>query len=63
MTTLNADPAELAPVFPVEAGRRLEDYLYLIDPRGNLMMRFPATGEPARIRKDLGRLLKASRVG
>jgi|688.fasta_scaffold255228_2 cytochrome oxidase Cu insertion factor (SCO1/SenC/PrrC family) len=60
---LRADPAELSPVFPVEAGRRLEDYLYLIDPRGNLMMRFPATGEPARIRKDLGRLLKASRVG
>jgi len=60
---LRADPAELAPVFPIEAGRRLEDYLYLIDPRGNLMMRFPATGEPARIRKDLGRLLKASRVG
>jgi hypothetical protein len=26
-------------------------------------MRVPATGEPARIRKDLGRLLKASRVG
>ena len=60
---LRADPAELAPVFPIEAGRRLEDYLYVIDPLGNLMMRFPATGEPARIRKDLGRLLKASRVG
>jgi hypothetical protein len=60
---LRADPAELAAVFPIEAGRRLEDYLYVIDPLGNLMMRFPATGEPARIRKDLGRLLKASRVG
>jgi hypothetical protein len=48
---------------PIEAGRRIEDYLYVIDPLGNLMMRFPATGEPARIRKDLGRLLKASRVG
>jgi hypothetical protein len=60
---LRADPAELAPVFPVEAGRRLQDYLYVIDPLGNLMMRFPATGEPSRIRKDLGRLLKASRVG
>jgi len=60
---LRADPAELGAVFPVEAGRRLQDYLYVIDPLGNLMMRFPATGEPARIRKDLGRLLKASRVG
>ena len=60
---LRVDPAELGAVFPVEAGRRLQDYLYVIDPLGNLMMRFPATGEPARIRKDLGRLLKASRVG
>ena len=60
---LRADPAELGAVFPVETGRRLQDYLYVIDPLGNLMMRFPATGEPARIRKDLGRLLKASRVG
>jgi hypothetical protein len=60
---LRVDPAELGAVFPVEAGRRLQDYLYVIDPLGNLMMRFPATGEPARIRKDLGRLLRASRVG
>jgi hypothetical protein len=41
----------------------MEDYLFLIDPMGNLMMRFPADGDPARIRKDIGRLLKASRVG
>jgi hypothetical protein len=27
------------------------------------MMRFPADGEPAKIRKDISRLLKASRVG
>ena len=58
-----ADPGELAALLPVEPGRRIEDYLYLVDPLGNLMMRFPADGEPARIRKDLGRLLRASRVG
>jgi hypothetical protein len=60
---LRADPAELAPLLPVEPGKRIEDYLYVIDPVGNLMMRFPADGEPAKIRKDIGRLLKASRVG
>jgi hypothetical protein len=60
---LRADPAELAALFPVEPGRRVEDYLYAIDPMGNLMMRFPADGEPARIRKDISRLLRASRVG
>ena len=60
---LRADPAELAALLPVEPGRRVEDYLYVVDPLGNLMMRFPADGDPAKIRKDLARLLKASRVG
>jgi hypothetical protein len=60
---LRADPAELARLLPVEPGRRVEDYLYVVDPLGNLMMRFPADGDPAKIRKDLSRLLKASRVG
>lgn len=60
---LRADAAQLQTLFPVEPGRSLRDYLYIIDPIGNLMMRFPADGDPARIRKDLGRLLKASRVG
>ena len=60
---LRADASQLQTLFPVEPGRSLRDYLYIIDPLGNLMMRFPADGEPARIRKDIGRLLKASRVG
>ena len=58
-----ADRAELEALMPVEPGRRLEDYLWVIDPMGNLMMRFPADGEPSRIRKDISRLLRASRVG
>lgn len=60
---LRADPAELAALLPVEPGRRVEDYLYVVDPLGNLMMRFPADGDPAKIRKDIARLLKASRIG
>jgi cytochrome oxidase Cu insertion factor (SCO1/SenC/PrrC family) len=60
---LRADPAELAALLPVESGRRVEDYLYVVDPLGNLMMRFPADGDPAKIRKDIARLLKASRIG
>ncbi len=58
-----ADRAELEALMPVEPGRRLEDYLWVIDPMGNLMMRFPADGEPSKIRKDISRLLRASRVG
>jgi hypothetical protein len=39
------------------------EHLYLIDPLGNLMMRFPKDADPNRIKKDLTHLLKVSRVG
>lgn len=38
-------------------------HFYLVDPLGNVMMRFPAGAEPRRMFKDLERLLKASQVG
>ena len=38
-------------------------HFYLADPRGNVMMRFPANAEPRRMLKDLERLLKASQIG
>jgi hypothetical protein len=60
---LRGDPAELGGWLPADPGHSMRDYLYLVDPQGNLMMRFPADGEPARIRKDISRLLKASRIG
>jgi hypothetical protein len=60
---MRVDPAGLVGLLPLEPGRSPGDYLWVIDPMGNLMMRFPADGEPARIRKDIGRLLRASRVG
>ena len=37
--------------------------IYLVDPLGNLMMRFPAAADPARMIKDLQRLLKYSSFG
>jgi cytochrome oxidase Cu insertion factor (SCO1/SenC/PrrC family) len=39
------------------------DWIYLIDPLGNLVMRYPATVEPRGMLKDLQRLLKWSRIG
>lgn len=47
--------------FPAE--RALSDHVYLVDPLGNLMMRFPREPDPARVIKDLQRLLKASSFG
>lgn len=38
-------------------------HFWLIDPLGNLMMRFPLDPDPAKMKKDLIKLLKASRVG
>lgn len=48
---------------PAAPGATVRDHLYMIDPLGNLMMRFPKDAEPNKIKKDLTRLLKASRIG
>jgi hypothetical protein len=39
------------------------DHIYLIDPLGNLMMRFPRDPDPSKMLKDLQRLLKYSQAG
>ena len=39
------------------------DHIYVVDPLGNLMMRFPRDPDPSRFIKDLERLLKYSRIG
>ena len=38
------------------------DHIYLIDPLGNLMLRFPKDADPTLVKKDLDRLLKVSNV-
>lgn len=47
--------------FPADGERTA--HIYLIDPLGNLMLRFPDNPEPKRIMKDLKLLLKASQIG
>ena len=37
--------------------------IWIVDPLGNLMMRFPDNPDPNGMKKDLNRLLKASRIG
>ena len=39
------------------------DHLYVVDPLGNLMMRYPRDPDASKILKDLQRLLKYSQVG
>ena len=45
------------------AARSPSDHIYVLDPLGNLMLRFPSDPDAQRMVKDLARLLKASHVG
>ena len=40
-----------------------QDHIYLVDPLGNLMLRFPRDPDPSRMIKDLQRLLRVSSFG
>lgn len=59
-TVLHAPREALAGWLRPEPGQPLSAHLYLVDPMGNWMMRFPASFEPAKIRRDMERLLRAS---
>lgn len=60
VTALRADPAAVASWLAPAAGQALEDHLYLVDPMGEWMLRLPPQPEPARVKRDLERLLRAS---
>jgi hypothetical protein len=66
-TVLRVDPQALGRWLAPAQGRQLADHLYLVDPLGNWMMRFPAldaaqidTAAAKNIKRDLERLLRAS---
>ena len=40
-----------------------QNHIYLVDPLGNVMLRFPEQADPKRMIKDLSRLLRYSRLG
>lgn len=60
---LRADADAVARWLPTAAGTKPSDHLYMIDPLGNLMMLFPKDPDLNKVKKDLGKLLKASRIG
>ena len=60
---LRVDPKKLAAWLPVTEGTTPADHLYMIDPLGNLMMRFPKDPDYNKIKKDINKLMKASRIG
>ena len=60
-TSIAFQGGALASTFPAE--RSVTEHIYLVDPLGNLMMRFPTDPDPARVIKDLKQLLKFSGFG
>jgi hypothetical protein len=60
---LRAQPAAMADYLALPPGGALRDHIWLIDPISNQMLRWPPDADPGRIKKDLQRLLKASRIG
>lgn len=62
-TVLRLPPDALANWLSPDAGHQLQDHLYVVDPLGNWMMRFPAkldTTGAMNAKRDLERLLRAS---
>ena len=42
------------------SGQALEDHVYIVDPQGEWMMRTPPRPDPARLKRDVDKLLRAS---
>ena len=58
---INAQDNKLLKEIPAKISRH--DHIYMIDPLGNLMMRFPKDIDPSKMAKDIKRLLKVSQIG
>jgi hypothetical protein len=57
---LRVDAVALSQWLQPEAGRDLQEHMFVVDPMGEWMMRVPANAEPARVKRDLDKLLRAS---
>ena len=62
-TVLRVPPQPLAAWLQAQSGSALPDHLYLVDPIGNWMMRFPPNLDPEgalKAKRDIERVLRAS---
>lgn len=62
-TVLRVDGAVIGKWLAPQDGRRLEEHLYVVDPMGEWMMRFPvglSNSDASRAKRDLERVLRAS---
>lgn len=54
------DLGQLQQALPSSAAA--EDHIWLVDPLGNVMLRYPPAADPSRMKNDLLRLLRVSRI-
>lgn len=58
---LRVDAATLAAWLPATVpSQKIQDHLYVVDPYGNLMLRWPADIDAAKAKRDIHNLLRAS---
>lgn len=46
-----------------EGAQGLKEPIWIVDPLGNLILRYPKDPDPLKVRKDIGKLLHNSRIG
>lgn len=63
MHILKVNANTLKSWLPLEPDTQLHDHIFMIDPLGNLMMRFPKNADPQKMKKDIAKLLRASAIG
>lgn len=63
LLVIRAPGQAIAASLPATETTDVSDHIWLIDPLGHLMMRFPRDADPSRIKKDVAKLLRASQVG
>jgi len=59
LMVLRAADSDLVSMFPATHSRA--DHIYVVDPLGNAMMRYPRDADPRRMLKDVARLLRHSK--
>jgi cytochrome oxidase Cu insertion factor (SCO1/SenC/PrrC family) len=60
---VTAEVDAIGAVLPAEAGASVTAHTYIVDPLGNVIMLFPAKPDPSKMKKDMSKLLRASRIG
>jgi hypothetical protein len=60
---IRVDASTLKKWLPSEENTQVNEHIFMIDPLGNLMLRFPKDADPQKMKKDISKLLKASAIG